>query len=85
MALEITLVDQPDKTEFGPPEAQRAYKITDGTAKHTVRISRDKDSYYRYNVENLVAGKWHRLLTGETVGREIPFDAAVARAAAVLL
>ncbi len=86
----IDLVDAPDKPTdpddvYQPRESQRVYKVSDGTARHTVRIRRDPDQGYGYIVENLVAGKWHRLLTGDTIDLRIPFDEAAKRAAAVLL
>lgn len=93
----ILLVDQPDVPEPGDPfahlkkENQRTYKVSEGLEKPaTVRVRRDVDgpsgSHYLYVVENLVGGKWHRLLTGATDPHGyIPFDEAVARAAAVLL
>jgi hypothetical protein len=85
----IELVDAPDKRDdpidIGRTgEGQRTYKITDEKARHTVRIRRADDSNWQYVVENLVQGRWHKLLTGENVDMQIPFDVAVARAVAVL-
>lgn len=86
MATEgIVLVDAPDKNEFGVREGQRTYKVTTDDGKVvTVRVRRDPEAAYQYVVENLVGGKWHRLLTGDTVDLTVPFDAAAARAKAVL-
>ena len=89
----ITLVDRPDRPDPNDEfalyhvegrESQRTYKVSDGATTHTVRISRD-DTIYQYRIENLVGGKWHKLLTGQTTNNLIPWDEAAARAAAVLL
>jgi hypothetical protein len=86
----ITLVDQPDL--HGVPdderalitETERTYRIADETARHTVRV-RARPGHNRYIVENLIGGRWHRLLEGDAPNGAIPFVHAVHRAAAVLL
>lgn len=95
MAVTVVLVDAPDKPAEGQAwagarEMQRTYKVSDGKVTHTVRIRWDEDRSYGYVVENLVGGKWHKLLTGSTEGPtayslSIPFEKAAERAAAVLL
>lgn len=90
--MEIRLVDAPDKVPPGTPEwqipeeHQRTYKLTELDGKvHTVRVRRDVDtSYNTYVIENLVGGKWHRLLTGNCSERIVPFEAAAVRASKVL-
>lgn len=90
----ITLVDQPDVRNVPEDErqfiheSQRTYRVADDTASHTVRVRRDPDNYRKYLVENLVSGRWHRLLEGDNDipdGRDVPFAYAVKRAVAVLL
>jgi hypothetical protein len=78
------------------PESQRTYSLSRDGTRAAVRVRRDTEgsdgSYHRYVVENLVGGKWHRLLTGDVGldtsigrdGRAIDFNAAINRAAAVL-
>lgn len=72
--VEITLVDAPD-AGMDSPEGQRVYSLSRDGTRAAVRVRRDTDgndgSYHRYVVENLVGGKWHRLLVGD-VGVQRP-------------
>jgi hypothetical protein len=95
--VEITLVDAPEHDpESYVRENQRTYSLQRDGTRAAVRVRRDSEgndgSFHRYVIENLVGGKWHRLLTGDSGiktsvgfdGMTIDFDAAIQRAAAVL-
>jgi hypothetical protein len=92
--VEITLVDAPERdSESYVRENQRTFSLFRDGTRAAVRVRRDSEgndgSFHRYVIENLVGGKWHRLLTGDvgirtSVGFDIDFDGAILRAAAVL-
>lgn len=68
--VEITLVDAPESgADRSGPESQRTYSLLRDGTRAAVRVRRDVEgtdgAYHRYVVENLVGGKWHRLLTGD--------------------
>jgi len=80
----IALIDSRGGDDTGAADFERVYKVHDAARVHTVRVRRSPQTPYEHIIENLVAGRWHTLSTGDNDHLTIPFEDAIVRAAKIL-